>query len=259
MMEWEASEWIGGNGVARPLVPSAGQPRVVFGPCQDLKFLYPGNWLAAMGGREQFVAALGPLDIVYIPFLFSATNRPAWNWETCKCHDYPEHVSLLREIAPKVAGILVGNMGAEFVGHEGAGQRFRADEAVELINRSADLVHDAGGRVWYGTVDWTLLLDAYWRSQIREAMLRADAQQVCFCGYCLSDACWWDRNGNWYGKQTAYQVLRAGKAPSDQLCQYLASAPIWTDVNGPLGLRNGNAKELQRMGFRGGVLDPLMD
>lgn len=258
MMEWEASEWIGGNGAARPLQPSAGQPRIVFGPCQELEFLYPGNWLAAMGGRDAFLAAVGPADVVYIPLLYSAINRPAWSWESNKCHDYPEFIGLLRDLAPRVAGILLGNMGAEFVAHEGAGERFRPQDAIEFVERSAELVHDAGGRPWYGTVDWTLLLDWQFRSPVREAMLRVDATQVCFCGYCLSPGCWWDRGSSYYGGQVRRQEQVAGSAPADEFCQYLAAAPVWSDVNGPTGIANGNAAELQRMGFCGGVLDPLM-
>lgn len=258
MMTWEASEWIGGNGAARPLRPSEDTPRIMFGPCQALEFLAPGVWLETVGGRTWFLESLGPDDVVYIPLLYSATNLPAWDWERNKCADYAEHLSVLREIAPHVAGILCGNMGAEFVGHVGAGDLFRPAEAVDFIERTAELVHDAGGTPWYGTVDWTLLLDWHHRSPIREAMLRVDARQVSFCGYCLSPVCWWDRNNGLYGRQVGYQQRIAGEAPATELCQYLSSAPIWSDVNGPSGLANGNAEELQRMGFCGGVLDPLM-
>ena len=259
MMTWEASEWLGGNGAARPLQTGDGSPRVVFGPCQDLKFLYPGNWLDAMGGRDAFLATLGPADVVYIPLLYSATNLPAWGWDGCLCHDYPEHLSLLRELAPRVAGILLGNMGAEFVCHEGRGNRYRPLEAIEFVQRGSEIVAEAGGTPWFGTVDWSLLMDCHHGARVQQTMLDWGAQQVCFCGYCLSPACWWDRGSAYYGGQVEYQVDHWRDAPAEEFCEYLRAAPVWTDLNGPSGLAAGNAEELQRMGFCGGVLDPLMD
>lgn len=258
MMYWEASEWIGGNGASRPLQVGYGRPRAVFGPCLRREDLNAGVWLNLVGGRDHLMRIVGSKDVVYVPLLNSCIGEPAWDWERDKCADFDVHVEVIRELAPRVRGILLGNMGPEFAAHVGAGAAFKARQAVEIVERGADIVHAAGGSPWFGTVDWTIVMDCYGGCSVRDAMVRTGSTQVCFCGYCLHPACWWDKSHPLYGGQVRYQERRSGVAPSTELQHYLRSSPTWTDVNGPSGLEAGNAELLKAMGFVGCVLDPLM-
>lgn len=255
---WEASEWIGGNGASRPLQEGDGRPRVVFGPCLRREYLDAGVWLEMVGGRDHLMDVVGPEDVVYIPLLASCINEPAWDWEHDKCADYDVHLEVIRELAPRVEGILLGNMGPEFAAHVGAAAAFRGRQAVDIVKRGAEIVRDAGGSPWFGTVDWTLVMDCYGGQMVRDAMIDTGSTQVSFCGYCLHPGGWWDKEHPLYGGQVRYQERRSGTAPSTELQNYLRSSPVWTDVNGPTGLNAGNAELLEAMGFVGGVLDPLM-
>lgn len=253
--EWLKATWV--DAKFGPIPPPTGKARFIMGWQENPEALAPGAWLRMMGGREYLASMCGPEDIVWVPLLQCVTNSPAWDVKA-RCADYAEHISLLRELAPRVRGILVGNMGPEFVAHQGRGDRFRVTDATDLIKALTEPVLTAGGRPWLGTVDWTLVMDCYLGCAVRETMLSVGATQLCYCGYCLSPGCWWDRGNHLYGGQVEYQRERSGCAPSDELCEYLRGAPVWTDTNGPSGLANGNAEELERMGFAGGVIDPLM-
>ena len=233
-----------------PVPPQPGHTRIIIGPHLDIRRCSaPGEWLASLGGREALLAACGPEDIVHVQLTASATCSPS----AVRHPDFDAHCELVRELAPRVRGILVGNMACEFAEDAAPDAEFgsvQARIAVEL----GQVVIRAGGRTFFGTTDWTLLHDVYSGQHLRKVMAAMDAVQVCYCGYTLSDGCTFDRANPLYHNQRNYQVQRGGKAPSDRLCDYLRGAEFWSDVDWTTGLAAGNDVELARMGFTRGCM-----
>ena len=250
LVGWDGwNEWQG-----CPPPPATEHTRILYGPHLEMDELALGRWLELAGGEEALIAACGPEDIVWLPLLRSTTDIPAWSWEDDRCADWEKHAEIIRELAPRVKGILLGNMGPEFVGHVGGGKRFRCMDAVLLAAQMAKIVLDAGGTPFFGTGDWTLLMDCYTGGSLRDFMGSIGAVQICFCGYALHPDAYYNRNDRHYKGQAQYQVQCEGTAPGPLFCEYLRSVPIWTDLNWMDGYEAGNDKLLAGMGFDRGCL-----
>lgn len=230
--------------------PPPGHSRIVLGPHLDWrKCTEPGEWLASLGGREAFLSACGPDDIVHVQLTASAILRPT----SARHPDFDLHCELIRDLAPRVRGILVGNMACEFSENTAPDMEFGAAQARTAVELGRVVIR-AGGRPYFGTTDWTLLDDCYTGGHLRNVMAAMGAVQVCFCGYSLSEACTFDRAQPLYARQRRFQVERDGVAPSPRLCEYLVSGEFWSDVDWLTGLEAGNDRELARMGFAAGAL-----
>jgi hypothetical protein len=235
--------------------PDDAPGRIILGRDTTLTDLAPGAWLSIVGGRERFAQSIRPVDVAWVPLLRSQTDElVAREWDAI--HDYAEHCALIREIAPHCAGVLIGNMGPEFCGHQGAGGHLFTRESVEFVQRAGELVREAGGVPWFGSIDWTLLMDCYERRAIRDAVREVGGVQVCFTGFSVSDRCWFDRSFHHWRLQRDYQRRRSGpKTPSDELVAYLSSVPVWSCCNGTGGLEHGNETALREAGYCGIVLN----
>ena len=233
-----------------PVPPYPGHSRIIIGPHLDLrKCSAPGEWLASLGGREAFLSACGPDDIVHVQLTASAILSPS----ATRHPDFAEHCALIRDLAPRVRGVLVGNMACEFAENAAPDMEFGSAQA-RLAVELGGIVLRAGGRPFFGTTDTALLHDAYAGGHLRNVCRAMGAVQVCFCGYSLSDACVFDKANPLFGGQRRFQIERDGVAPSPRLCDYLASAEFWSDVDWTTGLAAGNDRELARMGFAVGTL-----
>lgn len=245
LVGWDGwNEWCGG-----PPPGPTGHTRILYGPHLYNEDLAPGRWLQLVGGREAFLAAHGPEDIAWVPLWRSVTEHPAWDADRDRCADYAAHVALIQDLAPRVRGVLVGNMGPELCGHIGAGSRYRRAEVLRFVDAGARIVSEAGGKPFFGTLDWTLLMDCYTGGALRDTMGAVGATQICFCGFSLSPECWFDKDFHHWILQRKYQVERDGEAPSRRLRDYVASVPMWSDLNWFDGLHHGNDVALKRVGF----------
>ncbi|MDD3494114.1 MAG: hypothetical protein PHZ19_11530 [Candidatus Thermoplasmatota archaeon] len=249
-------EWVDRQKGRLPL--PTGHPRILLGPYADADWMAPGAWLARLGGRERFVESCGPNDVVWVPLHRSLTDMPCWSWEYDKLDDFDEHAAVIREIAPNVRGVMVGNMGPEFAAHRGSGDEFVLQEGGDFLMRAAELVLDAGGVPFVGTVDWTLLMDCAAGGPLQRIIKNVGAVQVCYCGFCLDRAAYWDRGNRFWGGQVAWQLERYGAAPAPEVVAYIEATEWWADVNGLAGLEAGNDRALQGMGFKVACYDPEM-
>ncbi len=214
------------------------------------KPIQQGELLATI--TDEFLAALGPEDVVWVPLYACCVDRVV-DWPAPKLADYDEHLALIREIAPHVGAVMVGNMGPEMcwwlksVTDPLLG--FRAGMGAEFIRHHNDLIREAGGRPAYGTVDWDLICDCFEGGTLQAAIREADALQVCFCGFTMVAGCHVDRNQYLFRKQLTY-IHRKGEP---RLRDYLRATEVWSGVNFKDGLHKENDKHLAEFGFTAGI------
>jgi len=231
------------------LPPPTGHTRIVYGPHLNLWDLEQGSWVKLVGGVDSFVGACGPDDIVSVPLLRCATDIPAWDFDESRCADYKAHVEIIKEIAPYVKGIMLGNMGPELVAHSGGGVYEHVKEAAVLAVKFAKIVERAGGIPYFGTVDWSLLVDCYNGGHLRDIIRAIGAIQICFCGYSLHPNAFFDKGLVLHKGQVSRQMWQEGEAPGPRFCDYIHSVPMWSDLNWMDGYEAGNDKLLKEMGF----------
>ena len=172
-------------------------------------------------------------------------------------------LAILKEIAPHVRGILVGNAGPEMSFKDQWDHSMpRKQMSVwmsDFVKETGDLVGEAGGTPVYGTIDWDLAIDCYFGdSLLRETVNEMGAIQICFCGFQLF---------NLIRAEIDHLVPRIddpmfwGHCPKQEqppwadLSEYIKNTKnIWTGLNFLEGILDGFDIELQGMGFDAGVV-----
>jgi len=219
---------------------------------------------------DSILDGAGPNDIVFIP-LYGEGNalKLPDRWLV---HDlsnklalFDENVAIIKELAPRVKGILVGNAGPEMSFKEkqyGAMPLVKiSDWACEFIKETADIIIGAGGRPVYGTVDWDVAIDCYFGcGSVRDLCNEIGALQICFCGFQLfglkvdghdrqvphpDDKIFWQR------------CPKMEEDPWPELTDYVrGTTEIWSGVNTTIGLARGFDVTLKEHGFDAGVMGP---
>ena len=116
---------------------------------------------------EEWLDLLGPTDIVYVGLYDGAPQPDKRGSGLVQKEHYAHNVAMLREIAPRVEGISVGNCGAELAYHhlicgpELAQKEFANNLCIEFVRRVGGLIAEAGGTPVFGTMDRDVLIDAY--------------------------------------------------------------------------------------------------
>lgn len=207
-------------------------------------------------------------DVVFVPLY--AGRRISDRYVADGTHQhiecYDENMAYIREIAPNVRGILVGNCGPEMSFKDSWKRQsvllhprsWMSEMMCWFVHETSAFIKDAGGTPFYGTVDWDLAIDLhYGHSSLRNLCNGIGAVQICFCGYQL------------------FGIAHDGVAeiiphpdddyhfdccpimepmPKPKLQEYLRGAEIWTGLFGMQGLRDGNDIKLRDFGFSGGVV-----
>ena len=217
---------------------------------------FPGSsWLDALGGFDKFVAACGPNDIVWVPLYICGIDRRV-SWPAAlqqKLPAYDEHIALIKVLAPRVAGIITGNMGPELCHwHPGLGM---SKMLSEFAKYHAEIIHNAGGTPVFGTVDWDVLYDCYQQGGLlHRTMQEIGAIQVVFCGFTICQGCEFDPTHPLFkGQQSAINEAERGW-PHRALEQYISSANMISGVSGMTGFNAGNDIRLRELGFKGGLM-----
>jgi len=240
-----------------PFITDANPPQseqgrlVMMGPEGDQ--LAQGEWLGLLG--ENAIANLGPQDVVWIPLYACHVHRVS-DWPAPKLADYDRHIDLIKELAPRVGAILVGNMGPEMCWWAKSVTEpllgLRARMGAEFIRHHNDLITGFGGRPAYGSVDWDLLCDCYEERLLQAAIKEANALQVCFCGFTMVRECKVDRTQYLFQRQLSW-LGRHDDFPPGRLMEYLNETEVWSGVNLVPGLQAENDTHLAAYGFAAGI------
>ena len=212
--------------------------------------------------------AVGPNDIVWIPLYYGSLNGPTPStWPQQKLPDYGKFVAMIEEIAPRVKGILLGNNGCELcfrvarlseeTDTEAAGRLIvdlphSIHLACAFVEETAPLVLQAGGRPFYGTMDWMIIYDCYntfLPGRLRQIVNAVNGVNICLCAATLI------LDGNYNranpllarGQEQAIRA-REGDDPK-QLRAYLNGGTFWGDVEGPENI-DSNGMRLKELGFK---------
>lgn len=215
----------------------------------------PGQYLAAVGHREKFLEALGPEDVVSLPLYKGGVLEPG-PYPPQPLEDYAEHLSLLREVAPRVRGIITGQHGPELsYKHLGWGPAQNIPRMVRFVHMTAPQIVAAGAQPFYGPIDWDLMHDVYGgvKPSLYEEVAKHSGVMVCFTGFTLVPGCHMQENVvHFMGEQEA-RIQREDPG-AERLREYLQAAECWSGVGGRAGLEAGNAERLAEFGFRGGIV-----
>jgi len=181
--------------------------------------------------------------------------------------DYGKFVAMIEEIAPRVKGILLGNNGCELcfrvarlseeTDTEAAGRLIvdlphSIHLACAFVEETAPLVLQAGGRPFYGTMDWMIIYDCYntfLPGRLRQIVNAVNGVNICLCAATLI------LDGNYNranpllarGQEQAIRA-REGDDPK-QLRAYLNGGTFWGDVEGPENI-DSNGMRLKELGFK---------
>ena len=106
--------------------------------------------------------------------------------------DYEAHLSFLREVAPRVMGVITGNHGPELsYKHLGWEAEANIGRMMAFVELTAPVIVEAGARPFYGTIDWDFLHDVYGPGArgLLETVNRYNGAQCCFTGFTLCPGC----------------------------------------------------------------------
>ncbi len=217
---------------------------------------------------EWVANAAGPNDIVWIPLYYGSLDGPTPQmWPQQKLPDYGKFVAMIEELAPRVKGILLGNNGCELC-FRVAREIDKKDEeghsvvevdlpasihlGCEFVAETAPLVLQAGGRPFYGTMDWMILFDCYsplLAGRLRQMINAVNGVSICLCAATLLLDGNYDRNNPLLarGQEQAIRA-REGDDPQ-QLRTYLNGGTFWGDVEGPENIHR-NGVRLKELGFK---------
>lgn len=243
------------NKLAEPLAqPKPKERGRIILPLDEDPSPEPGALETAIGDRDAFLSALHKEDIVWVPLYRCSISRRA-TWPAMRLDDYDWNLSLLRDIAPRVKAVLVGNQGPELcLWVNGPGLVLHHQMLCEFARHNAELIRDAGGRPAFGTVDWDLAMDCYGSGVVGRTMQELGALQLCFCGYTLVPECECDRTQRLYMEQLPWLDTQEGGRPYHKLIRYLTGLEVWSGVNFVAGLRAGNDYHLASYGFKAGFV-----
>lgn len=207
------------------------------------------------------IEASGPNDIVNVA-LYAGHCERAGEGTSQPGRFYDHNFDILREIAPRVKAVLIGNAGPELAFKHfwwrdpSRGMVYASEKAAEFVREVGRLVIAAGGRPAFGTMDWDLGIDCYQaHGLLREAIIEVGAIQVCFCGWKLLTG---EMHGAYYGQVQPPEVGGFDEngewVDTPILHQYLEGTETVGGVGHWQGLRAGNDVLLKRAGFVAGSL-----
>jgi hypothetical protein len=215
----------------------------------------PGEYLERVGDRDKFLATLEPNDVVSVPLFVGGVEEPG-PFPPEPLPDYEAHLAFLREVAPRVMGIITGNHGPELsYKHVGWVDKWNVRRMAAFVEQTAPLIVDAGARPFYGTIDWDLLHDVYGPLDymLQKTINRYNGVQVVFVGFTLCPGCYMQPDVKHFeGAQV--QLIQQHDPTSARFRQYLAQGECWSGIGGRLGLEAGNAEKLETLGFKGGIV-----
>lgn len=207
---------------------------------------------------------LRPSDIVYVPLHAGTLLRDRYltfNFEE-RCQAYDENIKMIERIAPHVRGILTGNAGPEVTGKElwlGSPDRPRSmmsDFMCDFVREVAEIIVPAGGKPWFGIIDWDLSVDCHFGGgRVRDAINALGGGNIAFTGYNLfgpgsdvphpivphpNDAAFWQ----------VCPILE--EMPKPKMTEYLRGwNEGWSGADGLDGLLKENDTLLKNGGFKG--------
>lgn len=190
--------------------------------------------------NEQFVSALLPTDIVFISLYKGHCGCPGSGTQS-KLPQYEYNIDIIKQIAPNVAGIMVGNALMELSFRNNYPEpEDNIKACCDFILETADIIKSAGGTPVYGPINQDVGQDCYiCEGRMKDTLNSVGAMSICFCGIWL-----------FQGKVTGVVELAAWP----HMRQYLHSTHMMSGVNYKEGLEAGNPAFLEYVGFKGGVL-----
>ena len=214
---------------------------------------------------------VGSNDVVWIPLYQGSLKDPTpQHWPQQPLQDYGKFIALMEEIAPRVKGILFGNNGCELLyrpsvaiqeqkedipeGHIEINVPLGIHYMCEFVAQTAPLVLRAGGRPFYGTMDWAIIMDCYtnvMRGHLRRIVNACNGVHVCFCASSLFAEAVWDRTNKLLSdKSEILMMYEKNDSAMPKLQIYLQGGEFWGDIGGWEGLQAGNNFLLQQHGFK---------
>lgn len=212
-----------------------------------------------------------PNDIVFIPLYGGKPSmRIPDRWVvhdlSIKFPSFDENVAIIKELAPRVKGILVGNCGPEasfkekWLEDQSQPRSNMSKWMCELADEAGGIIVEAGGRPVYGTIDWDIAIDyTYGDAMFRDKVNEQNGIQICFCGYELFGMfmhCPEMGNIVPHPNDPAFYPCCPQQEPMPKplLQEYLRGGEFWTGLNGIEGLVGGNDIQLAGYGFKEGVV-----
>lgn len=213
-----------------------------------------GEWLGRLGDVDTFLSRLNNQDILWVPLYACHINSVA-DWPCPKLADYAAHLDILKQAAPLVQAIMVGNMGCEtcfsFRRPTLLYGRPRARMGAEFVKVHAEIIRDAGGRPCIGTVDWDLMCDCYEHEIYADAIRETGALQVCCCAFTMVNGAYCDRSYGLYRRQLPWLARREGPG-QERLKAYIRSMDVITGIGRAGGFEHENDRVMKEFGFIAG-------
>ncbi len=218
----------------------------------ETKPAQPGEFKAAVGELEAFQEKLLPTDVLHVP-LYEGIVENHGGWPPSKYSDFETNLELVKELAPCVRGILVGNHGPEITYRRiFAHPRANIDHLTEFVKQSGDVLREAGAVPFWGPMDYDLLHDCYDAGgQLRDTINEYGGTSIVFCGFTLVPGAKLHPPNckDFQGVQVRTVQSRGLQFMKD----YLAQGSFWSGVCGQIGLEAGNHEKLAAFGFKVGM------
>lgn len=203
-------------------------------------------------------------DVLFVQ-LYEGTQYREGPWPFAPTLGFDHNCEVLREVAPQVQAVLVGNRLAETGDVQGIGDQrdgpaeLASERCCQRVYEAGALIKSLGGRPAFGIVDYQGLMDCYRMpgQPLRQALADVNALVIFF----LAFKCWpkmkplYDDD-----RQELFVPKKLLDGPPYRLWQdWVGSLDCWGGVDYMQGLHLHNDLRLHEAGYKAGVIGQLPD
>ena len=182
------------------------------------------------------IPLLSKTDIVFVSLYTGYPSFPGPGTSS-KLPQYQDNIDIIKDIAPKVEGIMVGNALAELTFRNKYTDPLDDIKACcDFVEETSEIIESAGGKPVYAPINLDIVYDCYYADwKLRETLNKHKSLSVCFCGS-------WIHLG-------ALTDHGAEVRPWNQFRDYLDGTNMYCDVD----YQDANIGFLKYMNFKGAI------
>jgi hypothetical protein len=201
-------------------------------------------------------------DVLYAP-MYEGTQFNDGPFPPAPTIAYDHNLEVLRDVAPQVRAILVGNRYAETGYCQTISQNddaMRAESSHRIctfVDEAAAMVRSVGGRLALMLIDYQIILDCYWASgqPLRAKLIEHNVLTGALLGFKF-----WPKMKPLYDHDREERILPKkllDQPPYPMLTEWLSGLEAWSGVDYVDGLMKQHPSRLFKGGFDAGIIGQL--
>lgn len=203
-------------------------------------------------------------DVLFVP-MYEGTMANEGPWPAAPTLGFDHNLEVLRDVAPQVRAVLVGNRYAESghlqcITHNNEEQRAMSSMRIcQFVEDAAQMVKSVNGRLGLCLIDFQIILDCYWApgQPLRAKLLEHNVLTMPLLGFKF-----WPKMKPLYDHDREERILPKAMLdgpPYPAMTKWLEGLEAWSGVDYINGLMLQHPQRLFDGGFKAGVIGQLPD